>query len=192
MSVIASGGEWHLAGRFEVIVSRNTAVNLNRGTAIDVAVEGDSIWVGNSGEYALEAYDRSGNRHRTIAIGVDYLRRPGYYSGPAGMSFINLGELMAPVRLLSGHLLVYARWPANVEDSDNFARRRAEGSNVDIEWNCSLDLFDMDGNLLGSSVWEGTREPEFGRPITVDGTGALYTVASEPFPQVRKYRVDFD
>lgn len=191
--VFDSGAAWKLAGKFEAIVSRGTNVQMNRGTAIDVAVEGESIWVGNKGTYLLTAYDRNGSVQRTLSTGADYLRRPGYYSGEGRMSFINLGGLMAPVTLSSGHLLVYAAWPMNVEDSDDFARRRAEHrAATDIEWACSLDLFSADGNLVGSSVWEGTRAPEVGRPITVDAAGALYTVAHEPFPQVRKYLIAFD
>jgi hypothetical protein len=187
------GTQWDLAGRFEAIVSRGSEVGFNRSTSIDVAVESEAIWVGSTGTYQLTAYDRNGAVQRRVSTHAEYLRRPGYYSGDGRLSFVYLGELMAPVRLSSGHLLAYATWPMNVEDSDGFARSRAERrSRTDIEWACSLDLFGPDGDFLGSSVWEGTREPEFGRPVTVDAAGALYTVAHEPFPQVRKYIIEFD
>jgi hypothetical protein len=108
------------------------------------------------------------------------------------MAFVHLGELSPPITLSSGHLLVYAFWPMNVDDPDAFAGlSSSRGERPEIQWACSLDVFDADGRFLASSVWEGMREPEVGRPAVVDRNGKLYTVTLDPFPQVRRYRVEF-
>jgi len=181
---------WAVTGRFTITVADPTPDPLrNRGTSIAARVSGDSVWVGNNGDYALQEAGLDGRVHRTITSAVDYLQRPGFFN-EGRISFVYLGELDAPLRLPSGELIVYALWPENVDDPDAFAAlRRSTGERPDVVWMSSIDVFDETGRLTGSAVWEGAREPEIGRPAAVDANGRLYTVATDPFPQVRRYRI---
>jgi hypothetical protein len=44
--------------------------------------------------------------------------------------------------------------------------------------------------FLWSRIEEGAITPSIGRLELVGADGSLYTVADEPFPQVRRYRVE--
>jgi len=178
---------------FEAMVSeREFEPSRIRSTAIDANTDDRWVWVGNKGEYVLRAFSREGELRRTISTGADYLRRPGFFNEGGRIAFVNLGELAAPIRLSSGHLLAHASWPMNVDDPDAFAGLSVtRGERPEVQWACSLDVFDADGRFLGSSVWEGMREPEVGRPALAERDDKLYTVALDPFPQIRRYRVEF-
>lgn len=192
VSIINIEGAWEVVGEFKAIVEDNDAPLFNQSISLSATLVDGMVWVGNKGSYILRGYDLQGRLIRTISVAAEYLQEPGFHTGDAWV-FVDLGELRAPVALPSGHLLVYASWPTNVEDPAAFARRRAvEGRDLEIMWACSLDLFDANGEFVGSTVWEGTREPRFGRPAIVGPQGRLYTVATDAFPQVRRYRVQID
>lgn len=190
ITVLDVRDEWSVASSFEVVTFDGRSDPMqNRGTSIEARAAGESIWTGSSGDYVLRAFDRSGAAQRIVSLDVEYLRRPGFYNQGGRVSFVYLGEVGAPLRLASGHLLVYSSWATNVDDPAAFARlSRSSGARPEIQWACSLDLFDDNGRFLGSSVWEGTREPAVGQPVAAT-PGFLYTVAAEPFPQIRRYRV---
>jgi hypothetical protein len=192
VTVIDVREAWRVIGDFEVVVSAGAfEPSRARSTVINANVDDRYVWVGNNGEYLLRAFSHQGELRRTISTGAEYLRRPGFFNEGGRIAFVHLGELAAPIRLSSGHLLVFASWPMNVDDPDAFAGLSVtSGERPEVQWACSLDVFDADGRFLGSSVWEGMREPEVGRPALGEH-GKLYTVALDPFPQVRRYRVEF-
>lgn len=193
VTVIDVRGAWRVSGHFEAMVSeREFEPSRTRSTAIDANTDDRWVWVENNGEYVLRAFSREGELLRTISTEADYLRRPGFFNEGGRIAFVNLGELAAPIRLSSGHLLAHASWPMNVDDPDAFAGLSVtRGERPEVQWACSLDVFDADGRFLGSSVWEGMREPEVGRPALAERDDKLYTVALDPFPQIRRYRVEF-
>ena len=157
---------WSLVSRFTGTVAPSLSGPVyNRAVSFRAAVAGPFVWLGNSGEYVLRAYTLQGRLTRVISVDAEYLRRTAFQSDDRELTgFMNLGELRPPVMLPGGHLLVSASWPTNVDEPDEFLRRRrAEG--LEVEWACSLDLFDKDGRFLGSTVWSGTMEPEFGLPV---------------------------
>jgi hypothetical protein len=60
----------------------------------------------------------------------------------------------------------------------------------------TLDLFDAEGRLLASIRHEaplpdGSR-PEIGSPRAIGPDGKLYTTVDDPFPHVRRYRIEID
>jgi hypothetical protein len=153
---------------------------------------GDRIFVGNWDRYVLRVYDGRGNLLRHVSRAVDYLRRPGFAArDPDQYAAMGLGGLGAPIVLASGHWLVVASWPTNVDDPDAYTALPAD-ERPPIEWASSLDLFDAEGRFLHSLVTEGRPSPQIGRPWAAGGEGRLYTVSTDPFPQVRRYRVLID
>lgn len=146
-----------------------------------VRAEGDSIYVGNVGTYTLGVYDRAGRLVRTVSRPASPLRLPQWVRGRDGRELLVASSLLAPPLVLpSGHWLVWAWWTSNGKDGRLAGRRLAS----------SVDLFDPEGVFLVSLTTEGQSVPGIGRPELVGPDGRLYTVASEPYPQVRRYRVE--
>lgn len=148
----------------------------------------NNILVGTWEQYVLRVYDASGALRRRITRPVDYLRRPGFATVDKQYLGVALGALAAPIVLDSGYWLVVATWPTNVDDPNAFAKTPA-AQRSEIVWASSIDLFDPEGRFLYSAQTPGSQSPEIGRPWTVGPRGRLYTVAADPFPQVRRYRV---
>jgi hypothetical protein len=153
------------------------------------AFQPSHILVGNWQRYSLRVFDDTGRLHRRVTRDVGYLRPPGFALQGDSTSGINLGGLSAPLTLSSGHWLVYASWPTNVDDANTYAEIPA-AQRPPVEWASSLDLFDPDGTFLYSEVTEGSPLPEIGRPWATGPDAALYTVSTAPFPQVRRYHVE--
>jgi hypothetical protein len=59
----------------------------------------------------------------------------------------------------------------------------------EIDWRSSFDLYDREGRLLYSLVEDGTW-PSTGTPKLIGPDNRLYTIAGDPFPQIRRYRVE--
>lgn len=148
----------------------------------------NSILVGTWEQYVLRVYDAGGALRRRVTRPVDYLRRPGFAIVDEQYLGVALGALGAPIVLNSGHWLVLAAWPTNVDDPNGLAETPA-AQRPEILWASSLDLFDPAGRFLYSLRTPGSQSPEIGRPWAVGPRGRLYTVIAEPFPQVRRYRV---
>ena len=149
---------------------------------------GDQIFVGGWERYMLRAYDAAGTLQRQVTRPVTYLRRPGFAAAGAATRGTSYGGLSAPVVLDTGHWVVFAAWPNNVDDPNAFTALEPQ-DRPPIAWSSSLDLFDPEGRFLASRLSPDTPLPDIGRPWTVGPSGALYTVHSEPFPQVRRYRL---
>jgi hypothetical protein len=146
------------------------------------------ILVGTWEQYVLRVFDADGSLRRRVTRPVDYLRRPGFALQDEQYLGVALGGLAAPIVLDSGHWLVFATWPTNVDNPNDFAETPASERPA-IEWASSLDLFDDEGRYLTSLRYPGSQAPDIGRPWTTGPDGALYTVTADPFPQVRRYRV---
>jgi hypothetical protein len=151
----------------------------------------NQILVGTWEQYVLRVYDAGGALRRRVTRPVDYLRRPGFAIADEQYLGVALGGLAAPIVLPSGHWLVLAAWPTNVDDPNGFAEMPA-ADRPEIAWASSLDLFDADGRFLYSLQTTGSQSPEIGRPWAVGPRGRLYTVTADPFPQVRRYRIVLD
>jgi len=164
------------------------------GVGVDVRVADGKIVVGHDGEYVLRIYDESSALERVVTRDVDDLVRVGVHmidgrrGGVASFSALN-----APLRLPTGHWLTSAYWPTDIDDPDEEARRVFEaGQQVRHPYRNSVDVFDPDGRHLFSIVRDGGTRPEIGDLALVGPDGKLYTSLSDPFPQVRRYRVEID
>jgi len=146
------------------------------------------VFVGTWEQYLLREFDATGNLVRRVTRPVDYLRRPGFALLDRQYLGVALGGLAAPLVLDSGHWLVLATWPTNVDSPNTFAETPPD-QRPTIEWATSLDLFDPEGRFLYSLQYPGAQAPDIGRPWTIGPGGDLYTVAADPFPEVRRYRV---
>lgn len=101
-----------------------------------------------------------------------------------------MGSIEPPVRLASGHLLAQGAWPTNIDDPAAWIRLMVEGADLpEREYRRVLDLFDREGRWLANLTWDHPERPEFGAIRSVGPDGRLYTTVTDPFPQVRRYRV---
>ena len=133
--------------------------------------DGNRILVGTWERYLLRVYDDTGKLQRRVLRPVDYLRRPGFAARGDQFAAISFGGLGAPIVMPTGHWIVVASWPTNVDDPNAYVELPPQQRPA-IQWSSSIDLF--------------------GRPWAVDNQGRLYTAIAQPFPQVRRYRLSLD
>jgi len=148
----------------------------------------DRILVGTWERYLLREYDDAGKLQRRVTRPVKYLRRPGFAARGTQFAAISFGGLGAPIVLPTGHWIVVASWPTNVDDSNAYVELPPQQRPA-IQWSSSIDLFDPEGRFLYSLETPGSPVPAIGGPWATDTEGRLYTVIAQPFPQVRRYRV---
>jgi len=186
--IIKVGDPFTIEARFRV--DAEPMLHVPQGFIFQLSHSFDAghILVGNWERYSLRVFDAGGVLHRRVTRDVDYLRGPGFALQGSATSAISLGGLSAPVPLSTGHWLVYASWPTNVEDPNAYAEIPA-AQRPPVDWASSLDLFEADGQFLTSLVTDGSPLPAIGRPWAAGPANALYTVSTDPFPQVRRYRV---
>ncbi|MEE3152167.1 MAG: hypothetical protein VX300_07820 [Acidobacteriota bacterium] len=151
----------------------------------------DRIFVGTWERYLLREYDDAGKLQRRVTRPVKYLRRPGFAARGTQFAAISFGGLGAPIVLPTGHWIVVASWPTNVDDSNAYVELPPQQRPA-IQWSSSIDLFDPEGRFLYSLETPGSPVPAIGGPWATDTEGRLYTVIAQPFPQVRRYRVVID
>lgn len=151
----------------------------------------DRIFVGTWERYLIREYDDAGKLQRRVIRPVDYLRRPGFAARGTQFAAISFGGLGAPIVLPTGHWIVVASWPTNVDDSNAYVELPPQ-QRPTIQWSSSIDLFDPEGRFLYSLETPGSPVPAIGGPWATDTEGRLYTVIAQPFPQVRRYRVVID
>jgi hypothetical protein len=108
--------------------------------------------------------------------------------------------------LPGGYFMVIASWEAGVTDPDATAAERAleMGWERAESWRLSFDVFDGEGRFMQSIVPGpidvlGPRAypVELGIPRQTTGAGPgeipyLYTLVIDPFPQVRRYRIELE
>lgn len=159
------------------------------GYNIGMAVSGGYITVGDFDSYEFRIFDRAGTMERIVAR--DFEEMIGYPIDDAPSS--PYSSLSPPLRLLTGHWLVRAQWIDVADPAADYARRKnAPGSLfADSPFRTALDLFDGNGRFL-YSIQSGRGETLLGYLEAVGRDGKLYTSVREPFPQVRRYRVQID
>ena len=106
-----------------------------------------------------------------------------------GVRIFQFSGLSVPFVLPDGHYLVPSFWSTNVSDPEAWVEQTDNG---DLEPAAALDVYASDHELLGRIVWEDTRTPGVGEPMSVGPDGALYTRTNDPYPQVRRYEVTID
>ena len=179
-------------------------VEMPRNVASEVSViaaPDGKIMVGSGAGYQFRIYDVDGTVLRHVTRAVDYPVRSGFWEEGRGRGIADFGNVLAPMPLEPDYLLLCVTWVLNIRDPDAMALELAHAAQEgrrppDIEIRSSFDLFDRDGRLLysltedlgnlwGDGLWASTGRPQFIGP-----DNRLYTIAGDPFPQIRRYRVE--
>jgi hypothetical protein len=173
---------------------------LSAGPSVLAGRDG-TIMLGSSAGYRFHVYDADGDVLREVTRAVDYPVRSGFWQEDGGVGIAGFGEVLPPMPLEPDYFLVCVLWDLNVDDPDAMALESARAIRAglpppDIESRASFDLFDRDGRLLYSLIEtpDGARNEgrwrKTGRPQFIGPDNRLYTVAGEPFSQIRRYRVE--
>lgn len=160
-----------------------------------VRADGGLIVVGSGAGYEFRVYTADGTLRRHVTRAVDYPVRSGFYQDEHGEGISSFGKVFAPMLLDPRYLLVCVTWTAGIDDPDEAAamhikalreRRRIPRDSVS-----SFDLYDREGRFLYSLVEPNAERkwPTTGIPQFVGPDNRLYTIADDPFPQIRRYRV---
>jgi hypothetical protein len=157
----------------------------------DVSRFRDELAVGHISEYRITRYGLNGELRRVVLRDMHDLVRPGFAHVNNMMTTSSLSRLGRPLPLEDGFWMVVVSWPTNVSDPNEVARMSLLDDPIDVEMRHSIDLYDEQDRLLYVLQGEG-EEPEMGRVLGTDREGKLYTFSTEPYPQVRRYRVIID
>lgn len=178
---------WAEVARVEVDVG-NSVLRFS-GYSIGMKASGGYVTVGDFDSYEFRIFGDRGKFERLVAR--DFEQMIGYPIDDARSS--PYSSLSAPVRLSTGHWLLSAHWIDVADPAADYARRKAAPGPIfeDAPFRSSLDLFDPDGRFL-YGIQSDSRESLIGTLETVGPDGKLYTSVREPFPQVRRYRVEID
>ena len=144
------------------------------------------VTVGDYDDYTIRFFNRDGGLVRVVTRDLEEM-----IGFPEGASDRVYSGLEAALCLPTGHWLATARWVDVPDPAQDWAMRHARGTLNEVPWRSSLDLFDPDGRFLYGLEAAGSW-PSIGYLRTVGPDGKLYTSVSDPFPQVRRYRVEID
>lgn len=176
--------------RFVVDTAPSVDLPVRLSSIVDVAVHGNRIFVGAKTEYKIRILNDTGELLGTIMRQDREIVRPGWYDEGGSRAMMEFGAIKPPVVLPTGAYLVYAVSPVNVTSPDAALRRARSGGGLDLSWKSWLDVFDESGAFLYNLQTGEGRQPSVGIPIKVGAQGKLFTVSDDPFPQVRRYRVE--
>lgn len=177
---------WTRAGSFAVDTDARSFGHV--GISGSPAIRGNQVMADSIEDYRFRIYGGEGALERVIERpGTGFVG--GVVDEEAG-SVGGFGYVIPPVRLASGHLLVQAVWSTNIPDP-LAALRHAVKNRADLprENRHVVDLFDPEGRWLTNVTWDHPERPEHGSIRSVGPDGKLYTLVTDPFPQVRRYRV---
>jgi hypothetical protein len=185
---------WQKLTEFFVDVA-NEPVASNINVGVGVSIVGDDLAVGDVDSYDIRFFDREGRLTRVVSQPASHL--PGVAQTDRAWSVMSF--VSPPQPLPDGRLLGWSYGPIGIDDPDAELARRLqprEGVGEPPLSMSTLDLFDAEGRLLTSIRREAPlpdgRRPEIGSPRTIGPDGRLYTTVEDPFPQVRRYRVEID
>ena len=157
------------------------------------------IVAGSSAGYQFRLYSTAGEVLMHATRAVEYPVRSGYFEENGMRGVFGFGEVRPPMHLDPDYLLVGVTWTIGIDDPNTFAldafrdrRERANSGEAPAPPPPSLssfDLFDREGRLLYSLLEDTGNWPSTGRPLFIGPDNRLYTLADDPFPQIRRYRV---
>ena len=178
--------EWRRRGSFSIDAGGATlaGARLNGETRVVSGI----LTTGNAMDYAFRVHDSSGQLVRVVT-------RPDTGFVPAAvdaerMAIGSLGDLQPPLWLPDGYWLAQAHWPTNVEDPLVWLREAMAGRRPGLKNRWVLDLFDAEGRWLTNRTWDHPDTPGFGTLEAIGPDGKLYTSVRDPYPHVRRYRID--
>jgi len=160
---------------------------LNQSTIID-----NYIVITSYLSYKMYYYDIEGKLVKEVSREFPEYKRPGIYiSRGEGFHVTLIGDIGGHRKIDDKYLINYITWTENVDDDDamdKFAKDIFNGDYPDRTYKNSIDLYSYEGKLLYSEEGEGLT-PTIGKIRHIDHEGFLYTVTSDPFPQIKKYEV---
>jgi len=184
---LVDGPAWRLDRSSTLSTSWADDVPVLSRLVADMATVDDVVVIGSVFAHEFNLYSVDGAPLRRVM-------RPdtGFVASvSSGMQYYsNFGYLLAPVRLPGGNWLGPVGWTSNIADPEAAVRlERQGGARIKKEWHAEWALYDSEGRWLTSRSWEHPEIAGFGVPEFVGHDGSLYTTSSEPFPQVRRYRL---
>lgn len=167
---------------------------LNLSLETSVRADEGVILTGSSVGYEFGIYAEDGSILRRVTRAVDYPVRGGVVQDDASVGLRAFGRILAPMYVDPSYMLVCATWTQGVADPDALAREfflaRKEGRPTPTtDERSSFDLYDREGRLLASVEDRGGQWVETGVPQFIGPDNRLYTIAEDPFPQIRRYKV---
>jgi hypothetical protein len=184
--------DWRRSAEFFALGGRRSDGNQPaRWSTTTVRVGHDAVWVGNQIRYEVREYGLDGTLRRVVAREHPPLIPPFEYRGTG---FSN-GGFGPPFWLNDGHGLIPRYWLAGVTDVEELKRQwdrylaSRDPDDRGRSYDAAIDLVDAEGRVLGSFPLDGAFDA-IGWPELVGPDGRLYTRVYEPYPHVRRYRVE--
>lgn len=158
------------------------------GSAEILILEDGSFISGHLSEYNLSYYTREGTLTKVVKRDLDTITPPGFFKSERGSMMGTFGGVRPKALLRSGHLLVQAQWPTNVDDPNEEMRLRANGKKPDTKFKSSLDLYSAEGKLLHTMEFDDMN-PDMGRLLHIDDNDVAYFLRDEESPIIAKYQI---
>ena len=156
----------------------------------------NGFWLGHVNDYTLGYYTPDGTLQKQIERPVVSDDLVGGVMSQDERSWSIYSGVSSPHVLSDGHLIVSSWWPVDMKNPDQHFQQSIDNNTSEAVWARAIDLFAPDGRFRGRMQWEDTNRsaaiPDMGRPHTIGPNGDLYTTASMPFPQVRRYTVSVE
>ncbi|WP_409377611.1 6-bladed beta-propeller [Gracilimonas aurantiaca] len=176
-----------VVSRFDVIETTDEKYK-NASSRGSVVITGDEIWYSHSVNHQHKVYDYNGNLLRSITRDFDGALGPGVYQEGGSISIFTLGRLGPVTFLEDGSYLIRTRYPLNIDDPNEYAKKASTGSTDPLEYKVVMDLYNANGELL--YVEDDTEMLEsYGSLSRIGPDGYYYSV----FPDellIKKYRVN--
>lgn len=187
ITVVGFGKTINKVNQFKVFTEPVIQLPAGFYYGVDISIVDSLIVAGNYGNYSLRFFNIHGELVKKITRDFQKLVSPGILSGSIS-TVARLGFLEAPVELWNHYLLTIVNWPTNIDDPDEYIKKRMDGIDIAPQFKSSIDLFRSDGTLLYSGVYKG-RWPVIGNIVYADKSGNIYAKSNDPFPQIRRYQV---
>ena len=186
IAVIYLEGDGSTVADFDVDV---TSGPTESGAIMEVEIVDGSIAIGDWDSYELRFYSREGALERVVTRDSEHMVLPA--TREEQQSRIYATSWLKPPILLAGGLMVAT---TNWTDAEALADLRTLPETPSFEqWRTtmrgSFDFFDRDGRYLVSVLQESV---DIGNVDEVDAEGRVYTVMMDPYPHIRRYRVEID
>lgn len=178
-----------LVSEFKVTEDPGVSLPANASILSQASIADSTIIITKNLSYGVQYYSFDGKLIKEINRKFPRFMRPGIYNpGRQRGVMVALGGVFIQYKISRGYLINYVVWPEDIENIDKVAQKMSEGNFPVFFQKNSIDIYSPTGKLLYSKEGQGSI-PEIGKLIHTDNEGFLYTVAKEPFPQIRKYRV---
>lgn len=188
-ALVVNVSTWTIAAEFRMGNDVGYPIEENLNLAPDLRVTGQRIFAGGYGQYVLRELDWNGELLREVERDSDLVAAPRTSQPKAASA--GTGYVWAPIALAGGYWITTGRWVTNKDELEGIYGRERSGParrNL-IHSAYFLDVLEADGTLAGSLVWERNR-PSWAFFDVRDSAGNVYSKVTDPFPQVRRYRIE--